>query len=182
MVARDSWEYRTGTVAEMKLATLLRRSGWAVSIVRHGTAVAPMLLGWTGKLVLPDLQGFPPGGSSVWVEGKWKSTTGVMECMGNLVTTGLDLQNYQHYCEVQRQTGHPVVIAFMQREQDGIYLAHLDRDMVPAVGNAKGKMVYWDLAKLQRLCSYEELMATQAAQQQLEMPLFYPAPSQGRLW
>lgn len=176
---RDTYEYKTGTVAELKIASKLRNGGVHISIVRHGTSVAPLLYGWGGDLVLPDMQGFWPHQvgqvrGNAWVESKLKSTCGVMECMDNLRTTGIDLHHWQHYDQVQQVTGYPVVLVFVQREQDGVFIADLDTHRVPAVGNAKGKMVFWALDSLQRVCSYTELMETRPAVQQLEMPLFYP--------
>jgi len=188
---RETWEYKIGTVAELKLATKLRHAGCLVSQVRHGTAVAPLLYGWThaDHIVLPDLQVFwPPRVCSVeghaWVECKHKSTTGVMQVMDNLKTTGIDLRLWQEYDRLRQATGYPVVLAFIQREQDGVYLADLDNHRVPSVGVARGEMVFWALDSLQRVCSYTDLMATPAASQQLEMPLFYPPPTwdQPPLW
>jgi hypothetical protein len=178
---RDSWEYKTGTVAELKLATKLRNAGCLVSQVRHGTAVAPLLYGWTSQdhIVLPDLQVFWPARvcpveGHAWVECKHKSTAGVMHEMGDLKTTGIDLRLWQEYDRLRQATGYPVVLAFIQQKQDGVFLADLDNHRIPAVGAARGQMVFWALDYLQRVCSYAELMATQAASQQLEMPLFYP--------
>jgi len=178
---RDSWEYRTGTVAELKLASRFRRSGCLVSIVRHGTSVAPLLYGWQDDLVLPDLQVFwPPGLCSVegnaWVESKLKSTCGTMQVMDNLRTTGIDARLWEDYDRVRQATGFPVVLTFIQREQDGVYVADLDNHRIPAVGSARGQMVYWALDYLPMVCSYTELMETPAAAQQIELPLFYPPP------
>jgi hypothetical protein len=179
---KDSWEFRTGRVTELKVATRLRNGGCLISVVNDGGDVAPLLHGWAQDLVLPDLQCWWPGGLSAWVECKFKSTCGVYQRAG-IPTTGIDRSKYVHYAEVQERTGHPVLLVFVQREQDGVFLAELGKDLVASAGAGRS-MVFWDLTRLQQLCSYEELMATPAARQQLEMPLFYPSPlppKQGRL-
>jgi hypothetical protein len=108
------------------------------------------------------------------VESKLKSTCGVMQVMGNLKTTGIDQRLWNDYDRLRQATGYPIVLIFAQREQDGVFLADLDNHRIPAVGAARGQMAYWALDYLPRLCSYSELMATPAASQQMELPLFYP--------
>jgi hypothetical protein len=146
-----------------------------------------MLHGWAQDLVLPDLQSWWPGGLSAWVECKFKSTCGLFQGGTrhlNIPTTGIDRSKYAHYANVQEKTGHQVLLVFVHREQDGVYLAELGKDMIAGAGAGQA-MAWWDLGRLRRLCSFEELMATPAARQQLDMPLFYPSappPVQGRLW
>jgi hypothetical protein len=107
-----------------------------------------------------------------------------MQAMGGLKTTGIDQRLWEDYDRLRQATGYPVVLTFIHREQDGVFLADLDNHRLPSVGSARGRMAYWALDSLPRVCSYGELMNAPAAQQQLEMPLFYPPPSwdQPRLW
>lgn len=169
-------EYRSGRVGELKLANWFRRAGCQVALVNSGGDVAPLLHGWAKDLVLPDLQVFipVPAQQLVWVEGKVKSTCGHFDLAG-ISTSGIDWPKFVHYEQVERVTGYRVLVAHMIESLDAVYLADLHSGRVPGAGAGKA-MAWWDLAKLQYLCSYRELMGTIAAPQQIEMPLFAPPP------
>jgi 23S rRNA A2030 N6-methylase RlmJ len=138
--------------------------------------MAPALHGWGQKLTLPDLQvWWPKTRQTTWVEVKCKSTCGVVRVMNNLQTTGIDLAKYSDYEAVERMTGCAVLLVFLHRAQDAVLLADLHTHRVRALGAGK-QMVFWDMARLTRLCSYQELMQTTPRKQGIEEPLFSPPP------
>lgn len=173
-INKRSPEWRTGVVAEAQVAAQLMRDGALVSQVGHAGDVAPALRGWHRHLTLPDFQvWWPKLRRATWVEVKCKSTFGVVRVMDNLKTTGIDLSKHTAYETVERVTGHPVLLVFVHPAQDVVLLADLHQHRVPSLGDG-ALMVFWDVSKLERLCSYEELKQATARPQRIDEPLFVP--------
>lgn len=173
---RMSREYQTGINTEMRVLAFLERQGVFVARVRHGGDIAPALRTWDRHITLPDIQAiWPRERRDAWVEVKWKANCGVAKRMGDLKTTGVDLENWAAYCDVERITLRPVVLVFVHQAERVVKLARLNQDLVPSMGNGAG-MVYWDFEKLGRLCTYGELMDTDPRVPRLDEPLFAPPP------
>lgn len=126
------------------------------------------------NLVVPDMLGFTNLGPAVWVEAKVK-TLFSWYGKGRYFVTGINYHHYQDYQEVERQTGTPVLLAFLHYQAKtwardvtkwgapstcptglfGIWLDKTRESHRDYSGNTL--MIYWRYENLLRLATLEEM-------------------------
>jgi hypothetical protein len=174
VVAHPRRGYLDGLNNEQRLKVILTGLGCTVRRVEHGGDVAYPLKGWHQRVRLPALQcWWDDPGRLTWLIPEWKATTGVIRVMGNLPTTGIDRARFLHFQEVEQLTGHPVVLAFLQKAQDAVVVTDLRTNLLPAVGRG-GQMAFYSYGVLRRVCGYHEFMAVAPPAPAIEEPLFSP--------
>ena len=117
--------FRTGIVAECKLATVLGQLGYRTALLKHGSRVAPALQSWRGRVPLPHWQVRWPDGGTDLGGGELQDHLGAMEALGGLRTTGLDRPDYKDLAEAEQLTGRPVRVVFAHRTQNAVVVAGL---------------------------------------------------------
>lgn len=135
--------------------------GWAILPIYEGIVgedKGPRLLAATGSLVVPDLL-VSRGGFTCWVEVKWKARADFTR-VTQRPETGIDGRLWLHYLEVQRITGIPVYLLFIQDAERVVVagsvseLAPLARTS-PRFGRHGG--LFFGLDDLAHVCSLDDL-------------------------
>jgi hypothetical protein len=90
-----------------------------------GDSKAPKLYKCESGLVIPDLFACR-GGSSLWMECKWK-TRADWHRKTQRLATGISKRHFEHYIKVEEVSGVKVYIAFLHVEEDEIRIAPLSK-------------------------------------------------------
>lgn len=171
-----------GQVGESRIATWMRKRGWAVLPVYEleiDTGKGPRLFAPEGRqLIAPDMFAFKmnKAGEARWIEAKHKTHFSWHRITGRWVT-GIDKRHYEDYCRVDDETPFPVWLLFLHAESKawhkdvemgapatcptGLFGRPLKqlRDCVNHMHDNWGRtgMVYWAHDSLTRLAALDEV-------------------------
>lgn len=126
---------------ERGVAAILKASGWRILPTYDYSGgdgdKAPKLEAARARdsLVVPDLLGVK-GGRCIWYEVKSKARASLTHITGRL-ETGIDRRHARHYAAVQRESGFPVWVVLVHRQERVLIAAALD-DLRPLARVAKG--------------------------------------------
>lgn len=161
-----------GVIGESVIAQYWRRRGCSVLPayeVEEGHYEGPRLYTPEGKLIVPDMVVFR-GREVWWLEAKHK-TAFSHHRITNRFVTGIDLPLYLDYCKIDDFSPWPVCVFFLHdggQAKDsppdspsglfGASLRYLRRNENHRHPNGgKRGMVYWDINKLKKYATLEEI-------------------------
>lgn len=109
-LAKPEW---LGQFGEAIWSRTLAASGWHyISLTKICEGGAPLAHGPNGKLILPDFDAFKDG-RAVFVEAKAK-TQSIVYQNKKQERHGINQRNYEHYKQIERDTGKPCCIAVVE--------------------------------------------------------------------
>lgn len=106
------------TMGEGPIACWLMEKGSSILPVYEkqiDTGKGPQLFTASDSYAAPDLLAFTPKGGPIFVESKYKSVF-TWHRISRSWTTGIDLNHYEHYQQVQAKTGLPVWLLFFHQD------------------------------------------------------------------
>lgn len=125
---RQTDEYKRGHKGELIVKRLLIDNGWLVipsyAYTGEDDNKAPRLEGTNCFYVIPDLD-ICKAGTRRWIEVKTKTKADFTRITQRL-EHGIPLKHYEHYLEVQRETGTPVWIFVYELNTKSILYASLN--------------------------------------------------------
>lgn len=164
-------EFKVGRAAELAVSAFLQERGWFIIPSYDYAGLThdkpPRLQGLRSAYPIPDLD-VCRNGERRWIEVKAK-TSARMFWKRRAFQHGV--HNYDHYKEVQRQSGTPVWLAILElktidtddeRGQEGLLLVRtLDGLGEPQRGHLDGKPAsFWPRDSFQRLYQFPNLTQT----------------------
>lgn len=169
-------QYEWASLREMGVASFLRDRGWFTLPTYDYSGKqddkAPILHGPTSKLIIPDVLAFKAK-SARWFEVKAK-TEATFHRKTQVWETGFSLRHWEHYRQVQTETGIDVLVFFVhdnKKPGDGngevrfASLNDLDRMRREYNGDKMGRggMVFFPYDRLTLIVSTSKLLSSQAA-------------------
>jgi hypothetical protein len=165
-----------GQTGESVIAKWFIRRGFVVLPVYdvpEDASKGPRVFTSGERLIAPDMLAFKVD-NVIWVEAKTKSAWSMHRNTGDWVT-GIDLHHYLHYQELQRQSGHHVILAFLQRggiakgdaypSPAGLYIQALDNlrrnehHRYNGTNNyGKSGMVFWAIGAFEKRAELYEVL------------------------
>jgi hypothetical protein len=145
---RETEQFKRGRNGEQLVADQLRAAGWCV-IPSYDYSGAddhpPRMQGQAATYILPDLD-VCRRGERRWAEVKTKTAP----CMGRIsgeLEHGIPLRHFEHYQDVQRESGCPVYLFIYEEAERKLIHRKLD-DLGPGRVShsstmSRGGMVYW---------------------------------------
>ena len=168
-----------GLAGESKIAKWLRKKGYGVIPAYEkiiDTGKGPQIFTAKRNLVAPDLLVWKSH-KTTWIEAKRKNAFTYYRIGGRWVT-GIDLNHYGDYCEVEKTTPWPVWLLFLQEggqakdhpqnEKNspaglfGNQLAYLrEHESHQSQNHGRHGMVYWGIDDLNLIATLDEVNAAQ---------------------
>jgi hypothetical protein len=155
---------KQGRIWEEKAAEWIREKGWTVidlaSADFNGAPHATLPGG--RRLTLPDLQCFKDG-KMIFVEVK-KKTKAFLFKKDDMLTTGIDLQKWFHYCKLSYDTKTRIYLMFIHKQEGKVVCDHLidlAKHVIIEPGAMKHGMAFWEFASLteiRELTTKEEML------------------------
>ena len=113
----QSAPYQFGLMGEREISQILQQHG-AYVIPQYNYAEedefkGPRMHGLFNELVLPDLD-VCKSGARIWVEVKTKSDRSLHRITGDYVH-GFNKRHYEHYLQVEKESGNEVWVVFIER-------------------------------------------------------------------
>lgn len=146
---RESEKFKRGRAGEQVVADMLKRRGWFVipsyDYAGEDGNKAPKMTGQRVAYVIPDLD-IARAGVRIWAEVKTKAAPTLHRISGTF-EHGIPLRHFQHYKEVQKETGCEVWLFVLEEETQTVRFAKLDDLGSGRVYDgrkmSRGGMVFW---------------------------------------
>lgn len=171
-----------GRVGENDVSKYLISNGWTIFPICDSPAdnfKGPRLNNSKHDIVAPDILAFT-NNQSVWLEVKTKNAATLYRSKNKYGKyrqwqTGIDMNAYEHYCEVSKNTPLPVWLTFLHRDgidkfsglqsPTGLYaetLEFLKRNIdhidTRNTSYGRGGMVYWNICDLKLISSLRDVL------------------------
>ncbi len=118
-----------GREAEVAVAEWLRRRGWGIVPGYDYTGSdgnkGPRATFLSRKLIIPDLDIFKSG-KRVWIEVKYYTYAPWNRKLDTNVH-GIPRYYYEHYLEVEKESGHPVFLAVVEEKNSRLLLGRMSQ-------------------------------------------------------